>query len=411
MILPSICLPRRSCSLSSLAALSCLAFLPEVFAGDHRTALDPERLGDSKGALIVPPTSFIGGWKFSAGPVTRRVGAVSFNTGSTPGVIPSRFGISSFTAPAGRSADSAYADRTYDDGFVNIGAATPGTGLTTNWGYNSSSQNQGGNLTFSRAGGERRDVYGSSGTHSASWSKGKDTDVGPYLELSYSVPIRKGMTIGAGVSFMSTSIDRSRGGLTTFSQNQTVDVYNVTAVDTYRLGGVIPPLSPYTGSYAGPGPLINNTPDNQSYTETISNTLTANFIDSISEQFDMNLHTLGIGGQMEWWPSPQSFLQAGAGVAVNIADWSASRDERVLQSMNGAAATEHSRQVYDSGGDDILLGFYLQATVGWQINVSWSVQAFGRYDWNESLEGAVSNSTFDVDLNGWSSGISVGYRF
>lgn len=411
MIKSSYCLSRHFSAFTCFVTFTSLMTLSDALAGEASGEPVPEPSEGAKGAVIAPASSSSGSWKLSAGPVMRRLGAIRFKTGATEPRITSAFGSSSFTPPSGIGADTGFSDRTYDDGFVHVGAATAGTGLTTNWGYQSSSQVQGDSLVMSKAGGQRREVSMTSSAASSGWSESEETDVGPYLELSYTIPIREDLSMGVGVNFMSTNISGSQGGLNTFGQRQTVDVYDVTAVDSYGLGGVIPPQSPYSGSYTGPGPLIPNEPGDRSFQETLNNTQTTTFTDTIDEDLDLDLHTIGVGCQLEWWPSSRSFLQAGAGIAVNIADWSAERDERIMQSINGGAATEYSRRVHDSGDDDILLGFYLQAAAGWQINEAWSVQAFGRYDWNESLDGDVGNSSFDVDLDGWSSGISIGYRF
>lgn len=52
------------------------------------------------------------------------------------------------------------------------------------------------------------------------------------------------------------------------------------------------------------------------------------------------------------------------------------------------------------------VGLYSQAAAGWQIDGHWSLQAFGRCDWNESI-----NSGFNGDLDGWSAGPAAGHRF
>ena len=251
---------RRPGVTFGLLAIGCLAAIPVASAGEP------------KGAVIEPPPAPAAGrWTFSAGPLWRQLGDVRFSTGTTPSAIPPVFGGNTFTPPPGIGTLGGYADRSYDDGFVNIGAATAGTGLTTNWGHNSDAQVQGGNLVYSRAGGVRREVFAASGVALAGWSDDADTEVGPYLELSYAIPVRDGLTIGAGVNFSMINLGAGRAGLSTFSQTQTLNVYDVTAIDSYALNGVVPPLAPYAGSYAGPGPLINNIPSSRAFPETLNN--------------------------------------------------------------------------------------------------------------------------------------------
>ena len=365
----------------------------------------------AKDGIILPSQHSPQRWSLRAGPILRHIGDVSFRTGISPNNIPNLFGVDTFTEPPGIGPLGATANRTYDDGFVNIGAGTPGTGLTTFWGHNNATQVQGGNMVYSRAGGERRDVTMRDSAAVTGWSDDAGWEAGPFLELTYTLEIAPNLAAGIAINFSSVNIGGSQGGLNTLSQFQQLDVYAVTAVDTYSLGGIVPPNAPFVGSFAGPGPLINNIPDSRAFPETLASTTTAQFVDSVRDDLALDLHTLGIGGNVNWMPRPQLLLAAQIGVALNLADWKAQRDELITQSNNGGPAGVFSRRTVRSDAREIIAGVYAQGNFAWILNDRWAIQGFARYDWNEELDGSVGPSSFDVDLSGWSVGAGARLSF
>lgn len=416
--------PRTPRIRSGLFALSCLAATPLALAGPL-PSIDPGPKGGPKGGPKAVPVEFAPPtecrWTLSAGAIWRQLGDVRFNTGTSPSGITPFFGGNSYTPPPGIGPDSAYADRTYDDGFVNIDEATLGDGMTGFFGYNNASQLQfdameNASLVYTRTGGERRMVSAISTTAPVGWMEDADTEVGPYLELCFACPVADNLTVGGGLNFSFISIDPSRNGLNTFSQSHFVDIYDVTATDTYPVtpGGEfgMPTPAPYTGTYNRSGrALIPNIPPSRVLTETPAGSQVANFYDVVGEGLDLDFYTIGLGGQVAWLPHPSCFLRAEGGVAINLADWDAHRNEQILVAVDRGPYTPYSSRMLNSSDNDVLFGLYLQAALGWQINDNWSLQVFGRYDWNESLDGTVGPSTFSVDLDGWSAGIAAGYRF
>lgn len=391
---------------ATLIAIRWMALSSLLHAGE--TEIDFAALPASKDAkdsvLLYPPTQTHPRWSIGAGVLFRKVGEIDFHTGVSPGMIPNLFGVDTFTEPPGIGPLGTHANRTYDDGFVNIGAGTPGTGLTSFWGYTNANQVQGGNMVFSRAGGQRRDVTRSSTAAATGWNNDADWNAGPLLELSYSVEIQPKITAGVALNFSSVNIGGSRAGLNTISQFQQLDIYDVTAIDTFSLNGVVPPGAPFTGSFNGPNALIGNVPDSRAFPENLASSNTALFLDSVRDNLEVDLHTFGVGANVNWMPRPQLLFAAQFGVVLNFADWEAQRDEVITQSNNGGPAGIFARRSVRTDAVDILAGVYLQGNAAWIINEHWAIQGFGRYDWNEDLDGSVSPSTFTVDLSGWSVG-------
>ncbi len=146
-----------------LFALCCLAATPLALAGPLPSLDDSTPLGGPKGVIAAPAAPAPCRWTLGAGAIWRQLGDVRFNTGTSSSGISPFFGGNSYTPPPGIGPDNAFADRTYDDGFVNIDESTLGDGMTAYFGYNAPSQLQinqmeEASLVFTRAGGERRMV-------------------------------------------------------------------------------------------------------------------------------------------------------------------------------------------------------------------------------------------------------------
>lgn len=307
----------------------------------------------------------------------RHIGGTSVNPNLGAGPAGGAFTV----LPGGVGPAGAFGDRTYDDGFVNIGAATPATGRTTNFSYDNDTQIIGGNLVYTKAGGTSFD----------SPVPGRDGDqdfAAPFIELAYMATVEPGLEIGITTNFAFTGLD-SR-----LSQN--ITSYAVTTRDSYPLGGVILPLAPFTGSFAGPGPTIPNIPGMREQLLTPTGTGAYVF------ETDTDLFSLAFGTEIAWSPVPDLFLNAGAGVVMNYARWDA--NYRVPTAAAGVVTGSDS-------GSEFLLGLYLKAGAEYRFDEQWSVDGFLRYDWNESLEGSVGPTTFEVDLSGFSVGLGVTYHY
>jgi opacity protein-like surface antigen len=306
----------------------------------------------------------------------RQLGSTSLDTNQGGNASAAGY----YAPNAASGAADAYADRTYDDGFVKIGAATAGSGLTTNFGYASDSQVASDTLTYTLTGGAALDTPNPS-------SEDDSTEAAPYLEAVYYIPLRDDLELGLVTSFSFTNLDSSM-------QSQLTE-YGVTTIDHYALNGVILPSAPYSGSYAGPGVVIDNQPSSREQVLTPISTRTYRF-DS-----EIDLYSLGLGGELNWTPAERCFLNLGAGAVINYVDWSADLHTPLL------TGTSHQHE----SDQKFLFGLYLKAGAGYQLTEAWSLEAFTRYDWNENLHGHVGEADFTTDLSGWTTGLALGYRF
>ncbi len=336
--------------------------------------------GDS--ALVDLPTEAPnregGTWRVGAGSMWRNIGSLSVNPGLGNGGMGTPF----FLAPTGAGVANVNGDRSYDDGFVNIGAATALTGQTTNWGYNNAGQISGNALQLSLAGGSQVSLPG------GLRSDDEEFEAAPYLEVAYLKNLKPNLRAGFVANLSFTGLNRSAQGAVGFS--------DVTLTDSFNLGSVIAPLPPYSGSFNGPGPLIGNQPDQRNFATVPTGTGAYSF------STDTDLYSLALGGEVEWLVSERWFVSAGAGAVINLANWDGSWSVPVAGGGSLSAS---------DSGTSVLWGLYAQAGVGYRISQNWSVNSFLRYDLNESLDAGVGNADFELDLSGWSIGLGANYSF
>ena len=403
-------------------------FSGSVFAGD--SSKNPK-----SPVIYDPPADRNGGWSFSAGAIFRDIGDVSFRTGSRsqnlrlPSLVGRNRSSTTGTAVVG-DADAppltGIVDRFYVDGFVRPDAGTARDGLTRFFSYDNPGQVRGDtlNYTFSTTGGSQsttRTAVSSprSSFRSASWEDDSDFEAGPYIEASYLFPNHSGAPVNFGfnTSFSFINIDARQGGLNTFAQQQrsttTTSRSGSIGVDTFQLNGVIVPAAPFTGSPDGPGPVIPQAPTSRSFGGSSggsSSSQTATFFNRIDEELDIDLYTISLGPEVQVQHGAL-YASLGAGLAINIADFEASHRETLFVSQNGGKAREF--ESYDSrkNDTDFLYGLYIQGAVGVDLTKRLSLEGFARYDWNESLEGSVGPSSFDVDLTGFSAGVQLSFSF
>ncbi len=355
-----------------MKAIICLFLLSSVFA-----------LGQKNGTVHTRPDTHPNNaspyFQVRAGTMWRKIGKTEID--------PQFIGGSAFLVlPSGVGSPTAEGNRTYDNGFVNIGSATPLTGLTTNFGYTNGPPQVGDNLVFSRAGGVAVGLP----------TGGRDdADIlpAPYLDFSYIIPIQENLEVGINLNF-------SFGGLSgRFRSN--VGISSVTTVDIYALNGVIVPSGNYSGPVGGAAPLISNIPTLRQ--QNIAQTLT----DQYYFKQDSDLYSLALGSDVRWIPLENLTVSIGTGVVLNIADWSAESNNPAINPANANII----RNVISSNGRETLLGLYLKATASYQINENWGIESFFRYDWTENLEASAGSTDFTVDLTGWSIGVGVSHRF
>ena len=378
--------------------------------------LPPATDYSSKGVIDLPkltsqPKS---PWNFGFGISGRQIGKINFNTAPTRLSVPNAFGASSFTIPSRIGPETGLFNRDYDNGFVNPEPRTAATGRTTDYGYATPDQIQINRLEFYADGGERRVVTTSNSLSPSDWSTEDDWEISPSLTLSHLTDLGNGWSVGPSLHLSFTNFDGQQGGLNSLTATESRSIFDVRTIDQFDSTGLILPDAPYIGSPGAVAPLLPAEPiaGARSYEDSLRTAPdNAVFSDSIHENLDVNLFGVSIGAEAIYQSESNLITGIGAGFVLNLVDWDANRSDRLIQVTNGGPPVEVGSSNFESSGTDVLYGFYLQGTIGYQINESWSVQGNVRYDWSESLRDSVGESDFDVDLSGFSLGLGATYSF
>lgn len=303
-----------------------------------------------------------GGVWFSAGPVWRSGMDVSTSGGGNPASV----------GDAG-----SYADRTYDDGYVN---QDPGTGnpasidpnTTWFWGYDNAGQYNAGadTLSFHRAGKLDKDMSG----------QGIELILGlPLTQKDSSEKRSFGMDLCLGFQFIQADARSS----------DITDVYSTAGTD---IAGNAP--APHRGTYDGPfdvppasGVVIPNLP-----TQRIATQL----------KVDTDIYELWLGPKL----------------VVDAADWISFYVTPKL-SMNYvdvdiSRSSAFANAGYSSGGGngDFLFGAGAVGGVDIELAKGFFLNLWGGYEWvQDSVDTRLDGNTVSVNVSGYTAGASVGIRF
>ncbi len=363
-----------------------------------------------KGIIPVSPQSHQGRWTLGAGVSWRDIGEIGFRTGISGFTVPSLFQPSSSPVP-GIGPEEGPAVRIYDNGFVRPDARAT---RTTDYGYNELGQIQGDTLSFTASGGELQEVSRSSTASVTGWNDGADQVSAPYVKLRYLGDLGKGWSAGPSINVSFAEINGSRRGLNTISASEQMDTFDITATDVYDISGLdLPREVPYTGAPNIVAPLVPNQPlvGSRLFTPTLRTSDIALWNDTIDESLDLDTWSLAFGAEASYRFDNRFYASLGAGIALNVASWKATRSNQLLQQINNGSPVVIDSSSAGNIGSSILWGFYLQASAEYQLNESWSLEVNLRHDHTEDLNGSVGGSVFDVDLSGFSAGLGLGYSF
>lgn len=249
--------------------------------------------------------------------------------------------------------------RIYDNGFVGVDVTDNGGDTTWNWGYQSAGQVQGPNLLF------RSDRAAGLTTERV------EGDAHPAVELTWRSEF--GDALGgrwgflAGLGFQQVNVESS--ATLAGSVLRTTDAYSLNGLTTLTI-----PAAPYSGSAAGPGPLIGSVPTRT--TATVANGLTI----TGRRELDANLIPLALGPSLEWDLGSRFRLSVAAGGLVAFADGDFAFTE------NSAVAGGAPQTATGIGSDDDwLFGGFVEAGVSWLFHEHASLGLKARWQALESF--------------------------
>jgi hypothetical protein len=413
----------RSFAFVPTAASLCLLAHGMCYAGPTSPMAAPS--GKASAKTVVPPAAAPQGirWNFSAGVIARDIGEVSFQTSSRSQNVrlPDMFR-DSFHLPGSAGDTTSFMLRTYDNGYVGPDEGTDSGGLfqgtTSRFGYDSDSQNNADqSLTQGLAGGGSATATSDSASHqSGSWGEDSDYQVGPYIEGGFQYSINERVSLGAQLAYSWVGFDAANT-TSTFSAMQGARFSSVGVTDTYAVpSGVILPLAPYDQPSANPEPAalprIYALPQ-RAVSSHATGSDSVSFFNSVSESLDVDVHTINLGPEIQIQGPWNTFLSLSGGATMNITPWDAEHNETLYMQRRSGKTSVLEQFRDDASGTELLWGAYVQTGLGWKFgrNKNWQLEGFARWDWNEDLEGSVGPSTFSVDLDAFSTGVTLGVTF
>ena len=268
-------------------------------------------------------------------------------------------------------ATGAGTDRFYDDGFNRVDVSGNAGGLTSYWSYQNASQLPG-NDTL---------VLHSSSVASAH-NSATDTD-GPQhgFEVTYAWPMSTGTKWRWGVAAAFGFTDLS------IKQNASYAGSLVQVSDAFALGGITPPVAPYTGTFNGPGPLIGDSPAR--IVTTIANAATVTSQETLEGQF----YQLRLGPYLEIPLTEHAAISLGAGVAGAVVHTAFEFNE---------AATTPGESVFSASGrnwnSDGSIGGYAAAQFIWALSADVGLVLGGQYQTSGRFNQTVAGRQAELDL-------------
>lgn len=270
-------------------------------------------------------------------------------------------------------------DYEYDDGFVRVDVSGNMGDETTNWGYQDAGQYDaanGGSLTYSIT----NSVANGRTDEDSNAESG--VELFTYYDMG-AVAIAGLKERGAKWGF--------RGGLhyarVKMENDDSVFTDLSSTRDQFFLDGVVPGPAPYSGTFEGPGPLLNDAPG-----RTITTGGQALVVGS--RELDVHLTTLNFGCYLEIPVTRKFDLQFEAGVSAGIASGS-------YDFNSSTTATGLSTQTSEGkdSATSILPGAYLGLGGTYQINDAWSLQLAGRYQYMDEFVLGANGSNAELSFD------------
>lgn len=261
-------------------------------------------------------------------------------------------------------------DHFYDDGFNRVDSSGNNGGQTWFWGYQSGSQLPGNDTIV---------------MSSSSAAPGRISDVNDDpqygAELSWFYPLdddgayRWGIEGAAGLVRLRF---HERGSL----------AGDVTRVeDVYALNGTIPPAPPYAGTFAGPGPVIGDTP-----TRTIA-TLPGAALTAGRYGLDADAYTVRLGLRYESPFNDRIALHFGAGFSGAFVDSEFTFQETTI--VSGGAPILRSGTQSETG---FLAGGYAGAGLTFQVTGRLAIFAGAQYERLSGFDQRIGGKKARLDL-------------
>jgi hypothetical protein len=261
-------------------------------------------------------------------------------------------------------------DRIYRDGFVRRDASGNQGGTTWFWGYTDAAQID-----------RNADQIAFGATTTSTKGATAEAEDAPYFgfELDYS---RRVTELGPGVLGVEVAFSAVNVANEASSQLARSTTH---ITDRYPLGGILPPSAPYTGTAAGPGPVIGDAPTRTSSQEIAQ--ITAR------QELETQLYGFRLGPVYELPLGTRLTVSFSAGLAAVLGESDYTVSSRSASPGGGVVGA--STAVADT---DWLLGGYARASLSLGISRRLGLFAGIEGQFLEDLELGSTAGTVTLDL-------------
>lgn len=239
----------------------------------------------------------------------------------------------------------------YDDGFVANDVSGNVNGKTWNWGYLYNDQVVGDNLQMHTLDGSPR-----TGT-----SQSAEDDFSSGVSLTYGREFKRWAVGKDKERFVILGADANFGTMeVNIPFNNSVAGSVLRTTRNFGLDGVVPPTAPYAGTFDGPGPVIDSTPNS-------TTTDTAAAVSTLESRVRSLIYGLQLGPFIEVPLMNKFDLQVRAGVAMMYSSADIEFVERTyIADVHTGGAPLPLSATYSNG--EFMFGYYAQALFAYEFN-------------------------------------------
>ncbi|MCI0746147.1 MAG: hypothetical protein L0Y58_12145 [Verrucomicrobia subdivision 3 bacterium] len=252
----------------------------------------------------------------------------------------------------------------YDDGFVLPDIGGSASGKTWNWGYENSAQISGDQLVLKRL----RDLpsAGVFKDENNDPSFGGEILVGArFFEFEiHGRPARIGIEVGYGYHNF------------TFDHSSTASGTARLETDSFNLNGITPPMPPYAGTSAGPGPLIDLNPASRVLVSSPSEA----FFDG---ELESDLHNFKFGVWLDYQLTEKAVASGSLGYHSIYADTQLEYVEGF--NFDDPAIPDIPATQKTAGGRDWNSGVYFQVRMRYDFTSWFGAYAGAQISYNEEF--------------------------
>jgi hypothetical protein len=275
------------------------------------------------------------------------------------------------------------ADRNYTDGYVRVDSSANADNRTWNWGYQNNAQ-------YDQAA-SAIDLHALAVNAESSSEQTGNPSYG--FELSYLRRLGENPNghFAVELAFGYNRLD--------IADDSAHPVNATITTDSFPLGGVIPPLAPYEGTFSGPGALLGATPARAS--ALASGSLSG------SRSTTADIYNFRLGPVFMLPLGEKVRLELATGLAVALVDNQFSFSETLT--VNGISETRSG----SGGGVDTILGPYVRGGIRLALSPSWSVFAGAQYQYlTDVIKQTAAGTSVELDFRqAIYATVGVGYNF